>query len=171
MMLKCWMIIRAYDTADYCDENCWDASMKCESGLYTVSRNSGKENRSDFVQDFYQRAAMEVSKVILVALIWLVTTEGAPPDYVTLTRKMESRILRVMGLSERPRPPPNATAPQYMWDLYKQMSAKEDTGGRSEDQTANARDEMGEDETSEGRRCADTKNQGNIIRSVPNTGG
>ncbi|XP_054758940.2 univin-like [Lytechinus pictus] len=107
---------------------------------------------------------MDVWKVLILTLIWLLTADSAPPDYVTLTRKMESKILRVMGLSERPRPKPNATAPQYMWDLYRQMAATEEAASRG------GETETG-DEEQDGRPCSETKLSSNIIRSVPNSGG
>nr|ABG00200.1 Univin [Paracentrotus lividus] len=109
---------------------------------------------------------MDVSKVLILTVIWLLTAESAPPDYVTLTRKMEGKILRVMGLSERPRPRPNATAPQYMWDLYKKMAATEEAAA-SRGEVAETREDSEEDD----RPCSETKLSSNIIRSVPNTGG
>ncbi|XP_071485599.1 univin-like [Diadema antillarum] len=111
---------------------------------------------------------MEVSRLVLIIVIWLTTAEGAPPDYVTLTRRMESKILRVMGLSERPHPRPNATAPQYMWDLYRQMSAAEETVASSADGGPRRADEGDEDKAGE---CSGPQLHGNIIRSLSNTGG
>ena len=92
--------------------------------------------------------------LIFAHFITLCVNSEISSEYVTLSKQMESRILKVLGLKERPRPGPNATAPQYMLDLYKRLQG--DTSYMP----------------SEAQRCSfsDPSIPGNIIRSFANSG-
>ena len=78
---------------------------------------------------------------------------GSSGQPTPLSSQMESKILSMLGLSERPRPRPNATAPQFMLDLYDKLQ-----NGSSLGHTAG--------------RCSfpDPTFPGNIVRSVTNAG-
>ncbi|XP_022089149.1 univin-like [Acanthaster planci] len=96
-------------------------------------------------------AYLAATQVILGADISSSTSSNTQPT--PLSSRMESKILSMLGLSERPRPRPNATAPQFMLDLYDKLqnrSNSEHTAGR----------------------CSfpDPAFPGNIVRSVPNAG-
>lgn len=92
--------------------------------------------------------------LVFVHFITLCVKSEISSEYVALSKQMESRVLKVLGLKERPRPSPNATAPPYMLDLYKRLQG--DTSNMP----------------SEAQRCSfsDPSIPGNIIRSFANSG-
>lgn len=71
------------------------------------------------------------------------------------SEKMETQMLKILGLRRRPRPKGNATAPQFMWDMYNLMTQYKDTNEREEEDGS--------------RDCVylDPAIPGNIVRSFP----
>ncbi|XP_038073326.1 univin-like [Patiria miniata] len=102
---------------------------------------------------------MATVTVLVLVLAHLATTQlilGADTSSsqsTPLSSRMESKILSMLGLSERPRPRPNATAPQFMLDLYDKLQ-----NGSDSDHTTG--------------RCSfpDPAFPGNIVRSLTNSG-
>lgn len=75
---------------------------------------------------------------------------------VTATEKMELHMLKMLGLSKRPRPKENATAPQFMWEMYNLMNEQDD-------QVA----EVDRDNGAKDCVLLDPSIPGNIVRSFP----